>query len=113
MFDRRTLENPLLFSNFMKKYPHLDSALVDRTMEFGEAENFLGRRYPEQMRQEPDADDDDFFSVNNCGMHLVDLRCRMNVCEYCGEEFEYKRSTKRYCCPSHRVMMCRKRKLSK
>ena len=109
MYDKRTLQNPLLIWRFTKKYPHVDSSLIDTCVQFHEAENDMKRKYPYQMTEEPKKDD--FLSVNSF-IHFADLTDREHKCGYCGKEFKYERSTKKYCCPSHRVLMCRRRNLS-
>ena len=107
MYDKRTLQNRLLFSMFTKKYPNIDSSLIDTSLEFGEAEIDLKRRYPSQMNEEPKKSD--LLSVNTY-MHFADLTDREPRCLYCGEPYERKRLTKKYCRQSHRELIYRKRK---
>jgi hypothetical protein len=81
---------------FIKKHgsdPNFDSAFIDTSLEYGEAENDFKRKHPynrdEYLRK------GDYFSVNS-RTHGIN-------------EFLRKRSTGKYCSDSHKVMFHRKR----
>lgn len=107
VYDKRTLKNPVLNWTFRKKYPNLDPTLIDPSHEFDEAERELKKRHPDQMVVEPEKGD--WLSVNNFILP-ADFRYSPHECLFCHRPFKAKRSTKKYCSNSHRVMDCRRRK---
>lgn len=112
MYNLRTLENPMLLTNFLRWLERLNPgadilSLIDPTLEPQEALREIKRRYPHIIIEKPP--EDDFLSVN-CFIKPVDMRYSVSECLYCHKPCKAERSTKRYCSNSHRVMACRRRK---
>jgi hypothetical protein len=72
-------------------------------MEYGELEDYLYVKQPEQMIPATQ------LQKRYC-MSPFDTTERVHECIYCGKVFKPERSTAKYCCLSHRVLEFRRRK---
>ena len=96
MYNLRTLENPMLLTNFLRWLERLNPgadilSLIDPTLEPQEALREIKRRYPHIIIEKPP--EDDFLSVN-CFIKPVDMRYSVSECLYCHKPCKAERSTK-------------------